>query len=379
VKLQFVSAGAAHALVQRVATARALEAAGSFGAVGAMQENFLAGEPCDVVILTDAQIGRLMSERRVAAGASADLGSVATAIAVRAGDKVPAVGDERQLRAALLGASAIYFPDPAKATAGIHFTKVIDRLGIRDKVAARLRTFPNGATAMRAMAEATDHPVGCTQATEILATRGVRLVAPLPRGLHLDTVYTAGVSAAAARAREAHDFVAALAGDDARGDRVAAGFEGYVIRPAASGDTAAIRDVVATVLAEYGLRTDPSGIDSDLADIAAAYGARGGAFDVVVASDGSIAGSCGLYPLDAAICELRKMYLRNDVRGLGLGGRLLARALAVARARGFRRIELETASVLKAAIALYTGAGFLPIERAHRASRCDQAFALDLE
>jgi len=248
VKLQLVSAGAAQALVQRVAAACGLEAQGSFGAVGAMLEKFLAGEACDVVILSDAQIAKLAVEGRVDAGTCADLGSVATSIAVRIGDKVPPVGDEKALRSALLAASAIYFPDPAKATAGIHFAKVLDRLKIRDKVSDRVRTFPNGATAMRAMAEDTGHPVGCTQATEILATRGVRLVAPLPRGFDLDTVYTAAVSAGVV-SPAARDFVAALCGDDARGDRVAAGFEGYVIRPATSLDAAAVReDVLASLL-----------------------------------------------------------------------------------------------------------------------------------
>ena len=348
-----MSAGAAHGLVQRVALSRGIEAAGSFGAVGAMLEKFLAGEACDVLILTDEQIARLAAERRVAAGTCADLGSVATSIAVRAGDNVPPVGDEKALRAALLAASAIYFPDPAKATAGIHFAKVLDRLGIRDKAASRVRTFPNGATAMRAMAEdAAGHPIGCTQATEILATRGVRLVAPLPRGLDLATVYTAAVPSGAAQPEAARDFVAALTGDAARGDRAAAGFEGYVIRPATPDDAAPVRDVVGNVLAEYGLRADPSGTDSDLRDIAANYAARGGAFDVVVGSDGDVVGCCGVYVLDRATCELRKMYLRQDARGVGLGGRLLKRALAFARGSGFRRMELETASVLKEAIAM---------------------------
>jgi len=72
------------------------------------------------------------------------------------------------------------------------------------------------------------------------------------------------------------------------------------------------------------------------------------------------------------------MYLLPEARGHGLGGRMLRRAIAFARGRGFRRVELETASELKEAIALYAGAGFQPMRRAHLAARCDQAFALDL-
>jgi molybdate transport system substrate-binding protein len=225
VRLDFVSAGAANALVAKIAAASGIEVAGSFGAVGAMLEKFEAGEACDVVILTRAQIGQLAARGAVVQSSIGDLGAAPTAIAVRAGETPPDVSDEASLRAALLAADAIYFPDPAKATAGIHFAKVIDQLGIRDAVGARIRTFPNGATAMKAMGDASGHPVGCTQATEILAVPTVRLVAALPKGLDLATVYTAAASAKAAHRVAAEDFVAKLTGASSQAARRAAGFE----------------------------------------------------------------------------------------------------------------------------------------------------------
>ena len=376
--LRFVSAGAAQALVAATASRKAIEIEGHFGAVGAMLEKYRAGERCDVVILTHAQVADLVGEGRLIGETSADLGSVATAIAVREGDPSPDVSAESGLRRALLEADAIYFPDPARATAGIHFAKVIDSLGIRGDVAARLRTFPNGATAMRELSQARGHPIGCTQATEILATPGVRLVAALPRGFDLATVYTAAVNAQSAQAGPARGFVGSLTGDAFRPDRLSAGFEGYAIRPARERDFATVREIVARVLAEYGLDCSPRDTDRDLADLRASYFDRGGMFDVVVAPGGELAGCCGVYPVDDSTCELRKMYLLQEARGRGLGSRLLRRALAFARGSGLRRVELETASVLKEALALYERAGFKPIERTHLASRCDQAFALDL-
>ncbi len=376
--MRFVSAGAAQGLAAAVAREAGVEVEGSFGAVGAMLEKFKAGEACDVVILTNAQIAELTARSLVIPETSADLGSVPTAIAVRDESELPDVSNEAALRAALVAADAIYFPDPARATAGIHFAKVLDQLGIREKVAGRIRTHPNGSTAMRAMAEAGGNPIGCTQATEILATPGVRLVQPLPKGFDLDTVYTAAVAANSSQAKSAAGLVARLAGEAGRAARIKAGFRGYVIRPAEAGDAAEVRDVVRRVLAEYGLEPDPVGVDADLEDLDASYTGRGGLFDVAVGSDGSIAGCCGIYPVDSSLCELRKMYLLPEARGHGIGGRLLRRALAFARGRGFSRVELETASELKEAIALYAGAGFQPIRRVHLAARCDQAFALDL-
>jgi len=376
--LRFLSAGAAQGVVAALAAKHAIGIDGSFGAVGAMREKFLAGEACDVVILPDAQIAELASAGRVRADTAGDLGAVATSIAVRAADPAPFVSDEASLRAALVAADAIYFPDPAKSTAGIHFAGILDRLGLAAALADRLKTFPNGATAMRAMAAAVGRPIGCTQATEIVATPGVRLVAPLPRGFDLETVYTAAVADRAERPEAARRFVETLAGESSRPLRTAAGFHGNAIRVASPGDAQAIREVVRIVLAEYGLAPDPAGTDGDLGDIAASYFARGGLFDVVVADDGRVVGCCGVYRVDETTCELRKMYVLREDRGQGLGARLLRRAIAFARGRGFRRMELETASLLKVAIGLYERSGFRPAARARLASRCDQGYALDL-
>jgi len=206
-----VSAGAAQALVGTIAARDGIAVEGSFGAVGAMLEKFRAGEPCDVVILTRAQIDALGAEGRVIHDSAKDLGTVPTSIAVREDAPIPDVSNEAGLRAALLAADEIYFPDPSKATAGIHFAGVLDRLGIRLEVASRIRNFPNGATSMRAMAQSQGHPIGCTQATEIRATPGVRLVAPLPKGFELETTYVAAASAKAHDPAAARAFVTSLA------------------------------------------------------------------------------------------------------------------------------------------------------------------------
>ena len=145
---------------------------------------------------------------------------------MRAGAAQPSIADAADLRSALLAADAIYFPDPKLATAGIHFAKVLDALGIAAEVAARLRPFPNGAAAMQALARAPDaRPIGCTQVTEILNTPGVTLVGPLPIEFELATVYTAGVCTRAALPDQARDFAALLGSAAARPARTQAGFE----------------------------------------------------------------------------------------------------------------------------------------------------------
>ena len=209
--LRFLSAGAAQALVRSTAGAAGIAVEGRFGAVGAMQDRVVAGEQSDLVILRRDQIDFLSSKNLVLKDTVTDLGVVPTSIGVRASDPAPNVTDEASLRDALLAADAIYIPDPAKATAGIHFAKVLDKLGIHEKVASRIRAYPDGATAMHAMAEAKGHPIGCTQATEIRATPGVKVVAPLPKGFELVTTYSGAVSANASDRAAAQRFLSSLA------------------------------------------------------------------------------------------------------------------------------------------------------------------------
>lgn len=223
-KLDILSAGAAQGVVTALAVEAGIEIAGSFGAVGAMKEKFLGGAPCDIIILTQAQIAELATQRLVLPDSCANLGTVLTSIAVRAGDNFPDVSDEGALRAALLAADEIYFPDAQKATAGIHFAKVLDALGIYSEVAARTRTYPNGATAMRELARASGRAIGCTQVTEILNTPGVSLVAPLPKAFELATVYSVAVSARATNAEVARRFAVQLTTEASRALRTKAGF-----------------------------------------------------------------------------------------------------------------------------------------------------------
>jgi len=150
------------------------------------------------------------------------------------------------------------------------------------------------------------------------------------------------------------------------------------LRDATNADCEAVRMLVFAVLTEYGLKSDPGCTDADLGDIEQSYFARGGTFQVLEDRDGAIVGACGLYPMAEQTCELRKMYLRRECRGKGFGKRLLDDALAQARRLGFTRVVLETASVLKEAVALYESYGFTPYHPDHLSSRCDQAYLLEL-
>jgi molybdate transport system substrate-binding protein len=227
--LHLLSGGAAQGLIRTMqapfeaSSGFALQC--TFNAVGAIQKKLLDGEACDVLILTRSLIDTLVRSGKVVPGTARDLGTVKTGVAVKTGAPYPAVHDADSLCAALRAASAIYLPDPKLATAGIHVMKVINALGLADELAGRLRPYPNGNTAMNAMAECIDmHVIGSTQVTEILITQGVDLVADLPKEFELATVYTAAVSAAAVNAKAAAEFIALLVQDAQAALRAQVGF-----------------------------------------------------------------------------------------------------------------------------------------------------------
>jgi len=227
--LKILSGGAVQGLVASLApkfkenTGLAIE--GEFGAVGAMAGKLREGTPADLVVLTAALIADLAKEKRVVSASMSDIGRVETAIAVRDGDPLASVHDAAGLRAVLLGSDAIFVPDTKASTAGIHVAKVLTQLGIAEEVAARLRIHPNGATAMRHLADSdATRPVGMTQSTEIISTEGVRLSGALPRGCDLSTVYTAAVATDAAHARQAQILIDFLTGADQREMRAQTGF-----------------------------------------------------------------------------------------------------------------------------------------------------------
>lgn len=228
--LHVLSAGAAKGLVTalaepfRQASGHALQC--QFGAVGAMRERLDAGDACDLIVLSRAMIDALAQAGRVDPASVADLGRVHTGVAVLAGAPLPAVADEAGLRRALTGAHAIYIPDPVRSTAGIHCMKVLAALGIADEVGARVKAYPNGATAMAEMARAADaRAIGVTQVTEILYTPGVALVAPLPAAFELATVYSAAVIARSAGREAAEALLRQLTGPSSQQLRRAGGFE----------------------------------------------------------------------------------------------------------------------------------------------------------
>ena len=80
--------------------------------------------------------------------------------------------------------------------------------------------------AMKAMAQCNEPSlIGCTQATEIIFSQGIDLIAPLPKEFELATVYTAAVCQKSVHPRGAGYLIAMMVSAENASLRLASGFE----------------------------------------------------------------------------------------------------------------------------------------------------------
>ena len=128
--------------------------------------------------------------------------------------------------------------------------------------------------------------------------------------------------------------------------------------------------MISRVLEEFSMSIDKNGTDSELEHMAAVYGRDNAKFYVMEAG-GRIIGSVGVRGIDKDTCELRKLYLLKEFRGLGLGRELLRHALTFSVNKGYKKIQLEVSAKHEQAMRLYEKAGFVKTDEKPSCSRCE--------
>jgi molybdate transport system substrate-binding protein len=236
--LDIFSAGAAQAVVARLVQSFQLESSGvingNYGAVHSLKSRILAGESVDVIVLTDALIDELIQKNLVVAGSRVDLGTVGTGIAVRAAAPLPAIASQQALRATLLTCEKIFCPDPAVATAGQVLLKVLEQLGISDRLRSRLQYCTSGYEAMARLAQGTgQRELGVMQLTEIIASSDIALAGPFPAELQMTAIYSAGLAVHSKCPARAAEFIQRLT--EERHALASAGFGDCPVREPGSG------------------------------------------------------------------------------------------------------------------------------------------------
>jgi putative acetyltransferase len=134
-----------------------------------------------------------------------------------------------------------------------------------------------------------------------------------------------------------------------------------VIRPIEPKDNTHIAKVIRDTLVEFGAN-HPGTVyyDPTTDDLYSLFRKSDSAYDVVEYR-GRILGGGGIFPSDGLppdTCELVKMYLLPEARGIGLGSAMIQRCIDAAIANGFSRMYIETMPELRQAMKTYEKFGF---------------------
>ncbi len=226
-QLTIYAAGAVKEAMIRIAptvtAATGIKVVPVYDTVGALRDRLLQGEKADVAMLSNAALDTLQGRHLLTVGSRWSLGSVAVALAMK-GASIPDISTPEALKSVLLGAKSICYADPEHgATAGAHFAKVLDRLGIRARIAGRLTMLPFGVEVVQAVADGRVE-LGVSQSSEISLHPGVSLIGSLPEPYALVTSYGAAIlNGASENAKTFIDFLQMNMGVNALAE---AGFSG---------------------------------------------------------------------------------------------------------------------------------------------------------
>ena len=130
------------------------------------------------------------------------------------------------------------------------------------------------------------------------------------------------------------------------------------VRPArVPDDVPAVRDLFRAYAAGLGIDLCFQSFEAELAGLPGAYAPPAGR--LLVADAGTELAGCVALRLHAVgVGEVKRLYVRPEFRGRGLGRELINRVVAEAAAAGYRDLVLDTLPVMGEAIALYRAAGF---------------------
>lgn len=134
------------------------------------------------------------------------------------------------------------------------------------------------------------------------------------------------------------------------------------IRPIQPTDNAAMANIIRRSLEEFGANRPGTVYFDDTTDhLYELFQSTPNSVYFIAEKEGVLLGGAGIFPTEGlpdGTCELVKMYLSPDSRGMGLGRRMIDYCLQTAAANGYKSVYLETMPELKKAVSVYEKFGF---------------------
>ena len=173
-----------------------------------MVRRIRAGESFDVLVASPEQINALIKEGKVIAETRTTLARSGIGVEVRAGAPKPDISSVGAFKRALLNAKSIAYLKEGQS--GIYLAALIERLGLTEALKSKV-VRPDSDTVSELVAKG-EVELGLVVITQILTTRGVELVGPLPPELQSYIVFAAGVSTKSRAPAAAKELIKFLIG-----------------------------------------------------------------------------------------------------------------------------------------------------------------------
>lgn len=196
----------------------------TWGLISSFTKKAQEGDVPDVLVVSRASIDSLAKDGKIAAGGPT-LASSIFAVGVKQGAPKPDISSPEALKKVLLTARAVGYTDPAAVGAsGVHFSKVIERLGIASEIKAKSK-FPPPAGFVGTLLTNGEVDIAIQSKPELTTTPDVEVVGPLPGDLGSTTVFAVGVGAASANTEAGKALVKFLTSPEAQAVFKAKGFD----------------------------------------------------------------------------------------------------------------------------------------------------------
>jgi molybdate transport system substrate-binding protein len=190
----------------------------SYATAGELRNRIQGGEFGDMTILPRPAFESLLAQGKIVADSPVIFARSSVGVSVRVGAPKPDISSVDAVKRSLLAAKSIVYTDPARGGAsGVHFVRVLERLGIIDEMKPKTKfTVVPGPGPAEVVAKG-GAELAVSQAIDLLGVAGAEYVGPLPPELQntSDFVFLAGVLASAKESEAAKNFIQYLRASDA--------------------------------------------------------------------------------------------------------------------------------------------------------------------
>jgi len=173
-----------------------------YHATQALLKSIAEGASADVVILTAEGIDTLASQGKIIAATRIELGTSGVGLAVRAGARRPRIGSLEELKETLINARSV--AHSRQGWSGLYFAKLLERLGLIDKLKKRVIVDKGPVAALIASGEA---ELGAQLLCELAPVAGIDIVGPLPAEVQGTVAFSGAVMGAATKRAAAQAFL----------------------------------------------------------------------------------------------------------------------------------------------------------------------------